>query len=476
MNKSNLLLVLFICAISFFSCEEKDDITIIEKNQISDTILKVDKFINDYMSEYYLWTEEMPSIDYTKQSDPYAYFDSLLYIDDKWSWLTDDYEGLMDYLSGTETSYGYSLAFGLFSNTDNYFAIVKYVDKNTPAERAGLVRGDIIINIDGASINDDNYRDLFYSSSMTITLGVLTDTGIAKGKTVSMTSEELETDPVLMSKVIELKGNKRVGYLVYTQYLHEYNYRLDEVFSEFKSAGITDLVLDLRYNGGGYITSAVHLCSSIAPSNVVNSEGRMVDITWNETVKEYYLSNNQSDKMYENFDKSVSSNLNLNRLFVLATNETASASEMTIASLMPYMDVVIIGDSTSGKYTASSTFQPIVYNKYSGKEELDRKISNWAMQPIIYKWANVDGLTDFKNGLAPDYLVDDQLLPAYPLGDLSEPLLRKAIDLIGDPGVVALKSAEDRRPSKLKYTLVDMPKSVNERLSKNLIHNLEIRQ
>lgn len=411
----------------------------------SDTIRLVNKFIDEDMTLYYLWTDEMPGLNYKKQTDPFAFFDSLLYTDDRWSFITDDYESLANSLKSTETTFGYSLAFGQFSNTNNYFAVIEYVNRYTPADKANLKRGDIIIGFNGESITSSNYKNLIYADKLTLQMGVYSILGISKGGEISLTSASVEMNPVLTQQVFDLNG-KKVGYMVYNHYYASYLDSLDAALRYFQDQQISELVLDLRYNPGGDLSAAQHLCSAMAPDEVVLGKKKLVDKKWNSQLQEYWYENGQTSELVVNFDPTVPVRLGLKRLFVLTTGHTASASELTITGLDPYMEVVSIGETTSGKYTGSVTLRPKV--KKNNEWVVDETISNWAMQPIVFKYSNSLGVTEFKDGLSPDYYVFDQLLPAWQLGDQNEPLLAKALEQISGETTLAVKSAgmEPRLP------------------------------
>jgi carboxyl-terminal processing protease len=133
---------------------------------------------------------------------------------------------------------------------------------------------------------------------------------------------------------------------------------------------------------------------------------------------------------------------------VLTGNGTASASELTICGLEPYMDVTTIGDTTYGKYTGSITIVPEdVYTNASDYADF----KNWGIQPIIFRYANSLGVTNFKNGFAPDFRVSDALLPASPLGELTEPLLKKAVENI--TGIII--PSQKKAPVPIEFDIVD---------------------
>jgi C-terminal processing protease CtpA/Prc len=105
----------------------------------------------------------------------------------------------------------------------------------------------------------------------------------------------------------------------------------------------------------------------------------------------------------------------MDRVYFLTTSGTASASELVIVGLDPYMDVIKIGEPT--------------YGKYAGAWVMPDDAEKWAIIPIVSKYANANGYTDFVDGLPPDYEIDDDLIRAVPFGDTRDPMLAKAIEL-----------------------------------------------
>jgi C-terminal processing protease CtpA/Prc len=421
--------------------------------QASALIQKINGFIKEAMSDVYLWNDKIPVIDIRYETDPKVYFDKLLFTEDRWSYITDDLTALEGSQKGIEKTYGYSLTFGRFIDavgnpTGNYFGIVEFVYPNTPASEAGFTRGDLIIRLNGGNITADNYRDLLYGTSVSVTKGILTSEGISTGETVVLVALELQLDPVYMYKVIEVEGHK-IGYLVYLQFIPDYNSTSLRVALEyFRENQITDLVLDLRYNPGGSISAAQYLTSSIAPVDIVNNNSVLVTYQWNDKYQAYWVSNGIQSQLGVNFDPAVPVRLGLSKLYVLTGYGTASASELTICGLEPYMEVVTVGDTTYGKYTASITIKPEEW--YNNEAEYS-DFKNWGLQPIVIRYANAQGVTNFKDGFAPDFRVRDELLPAFPLGDLTEPLLKKAVEDITGTTLPVPK----RAVSPVEYIFVD---------------------
>ena len=465
-----LFLVLF-SAVLLSGCKKDDIVPEEEKEKASDLTLKINAFIKTIMTDVYLWYKEMPVLDIKYETDSKAYFDKLLYTEDKWSVITDDVTSLEGSLQGVETTFGYSLAFGRFVNesgtpTGEYFTIVEYVYPNSPASEAGLERGDIIIKINGTAITDANYVTLFTGSSISVTEGILSPTGISQGSTFSMIAREMDLDPVLLYKIIEKSGHK-IGYLMYLQFITDYDdTSLRTALQYFKDNQITDLVLDLRYNPGGYTTAAQYLCSSIAPQNIVDDVRKLITFQWNDKYQAYWAANSVEEQLRIYFDPDVPVKLGLSKIHILTGKGSASASELTICGLEPYMNVILIGDNTYGKYTGSILFKPEdIYTNTSQYADF----KDWGIMPIVIRYANSLGVTNFTEGFVPDFLVDDELLPAYPLGDLTEPLLKKAVeDITGESikgsgkGIIpyrfdVIKRGSSRFDEQKKNLFLDIP-------------------
>lgn len=419
------------------------------KQKVPPLTRKVNAFIESAMNDIYLWYKEVPNIDIRYEPDPKAYFNKLLYEEDKWSYITDDIDALEKSFEGVETTYGYSLTFGRFKNTGDIFAIVEYVYPDTPASEAGLERGNIIVLMNNADISDENYTDLLYAESLNITLGILGEGGISvdPNSTVSMTAREMNLDPVFITDVLEHGGHK-IGYLFYAQYIENFNPRLNEAFQYFKNEQITDLVIDLRYNLGGGTAAASYLCSLVAPLNVVNEEETLVTLQWNDKYQQHWESINDTRNLKITFTKNPTAKLGLNKLHILTGASTASASELTITGLRPYMEVITVGEKTYGKYTGSITLKPEYFYKDSSYYE---DFDNWGIQPIVLKYANSLGETDFKNGFSPDIPVEDDLFSSIPLGNMQDPLLKAAVEDITGTEIIAIKKASMTIP----YTIFD---------------------
>ena len=444
--------------ISLLTSCKKDDIP-------QDDNIEVSAWLYDWMKDVYFWNETISTaIDVEKKTDPEAFFYELIYDEeDKWSYITDDWKSLELELSGTPVSMGYSPAFGSFSGSSRVFIVVEYVYPGSPAHNAGLKRGDIILTINGVTMDTSNYYDLYSQSGYTAGLGVYADNTITpSGKTITMTAASFQADPLVYDSVFTI-ADKKIGYMVYTEFISgendQYLVTLDRVFDRFRSNGISDIIIDLRYNPGGEIAPSGYLASALAPYSVVSSSSIFVTFLYNKVLQSYFERKEgaESENLIFKFPAN-SHNIDFSRVYFLTTSFSASASELLIVGLRPYMDVVMVGESTYGKYTGMW----VIYDFN------DPPAHNWAILPIVMKYANSLGYTDFKNGLEPDIAVEDNLLQAKPFGDTEDPILNAALeDITG----ISLKSA--RSWEKPGYMRLD---NRTDRLRRNIFIPGKIQQ
>jgi C-terminal processing protease CtpA/Prc len=245
---------------------------------------------------------------------------------------------------------------------------------------------------------------------------------VPNGKTVSLTKTVLDENPILVNTVIN-SGTKKIGYLMYNGFYSNYDSKLNEAFGTLKSQGITDLVLDLRYNGGGSVQTAARLASMITGAFTGQVFAKQ---QWNAKIESYFNSNDpESLKNYfvNKIGTTPLNSLNLTKIYILTSKSTASASELVINGLKPYITVVQIGDVTIGKNVGSVT----LYDSPTfGKINRNPK-HRYAMQPLVLKIVNKDGFGDYQSGLIPTFQQTENVGDLGVLGSSSEPLLKTAI-------------------------------------------------
>ena len=438
------IFILPLLGILFFTSCSTDDINPSanqgsELPDIGSDSENIPDWIYDEMSFFYFWNDDLPQAEPNGDEDPEPYFNSLLNSVDQFSYISDDAESIIEEKSGTIIAMGFSPSFGVFTNSDNLFAVVEYVYPGSPADQSGISRGDIILKINGEDLDDNNYLDLTSNEGFSVTLGEFNGQSISlTNDIISIETGIIELDPVIHYEVKEVNGIK-VGYLVYVDFISgeddKWLKSLENALGSMKSEGISQLILDLRYNPGGEVRVAQLLASALAPASAGLNEEVLVSFEYNDNLQNYFISREGQDSpnLYSRFSQ-TENNLNLNEVYVLTTGNTASASELVINGLKPYMNVTMIGEPTFGKF----------YGSFLLYDENDPPKHNWAIAPIVLKYANANGVTDFVNGLMPDVLLVDDLLNAREFGDESDPMLATALTLIQGANLSNSKISTDR--------------------------------
>ena len=260
---------------------------------------------------------------------------------------------------------------------------------------------------------------------------------MSNGKSVTVTKVELQTNPILADTIISWSG-KKVGYLAYSQFLTSFDDSLRAIFGRFKTAGVNELVLDFRYNGGGYVVSS-DLITNLTVKNAAARVGNLMNKkVYNKTYSAYLAKTYSDSSAFLTKFKSEPNNLGtLSRVFVLTAGNTASASELVINNLLPFMDVILIGENTYGKNVGSFTITD------------PNKRWDYGLQPITFLTENADKKSNYGtvDGFTPNYKLADNVLPYKALGNPAETYLSKALSIIGN--VAYQPSSSERSP---KYT------------------------
>jgi C-terminal processing protease CtpA/Prc len=231
---------------------------------------------------------------------------------------------------------------------------------------------------------------------------------------------------------------------MYNSFIGNFDDELNQAFGELKSEGVEELVLDLRYNGGGDVDSAVDLASMI--TGQFEGEIFMKEM-WNATYQAYF-EENAPERLLNLFDSKIRTgesinSLNLSKVYILSTASTASASELIINGLEPYINVIQIGETTTGKFQASVTlYDSEDFSKDSGVNENH----TYALQPLVLKSANANGKSDYFNGLDPDVELSENINNLGVLGDLQEPFLQAAVNHIKGISKIGADAEQHKRP------------------------------
>ncbi|TRO63268.1 S41 family peptidase [Christiangramia sabulilitoris] len=409
-------------------------------NSIENSELEIESFIFNGLNEIYLYKADIPELQegyfesnndrlefLAEAGSPEELFDDLTSSQDRFSFITDDYRRLEDRFNGVSGATGIKFGIGRISGTNNVFGIIRYILPGTSAEAAGLKRGDIFTEINGQKLTSNNFASLIENSNFTINVGYVENNQIVlTDKNVQLSDENYTENPIYISKVLEV-GNRKIGYLMYNSFIGNFDNELNDAFGDFKSAGVTDLILDLRYNGGGSVETATDLASMITGQ----FKGEVfIKEQWNAKYQSFYESQNP-EALLNKFDDRIRTgaginSLNLSEAYILTSSSSASASELMINGLDPYINVIQVGGQTVGKFQASVTlYDSENFGRAGASEE-----HQYAMQPLVFKSLNADGNTDYVNGLSPDVEYIEDLNDFGTLGEEDEPLLATALNKI----------------------------------------------
>lgn len=435
----------------------------------TDQQVSINTEIKDYiwkgLNLWYYWQEQVDDLADTfddNQSnyvnylqaiaDPEDFFNSLNHADDRFSWIDPDYNNLENQLSGISASNGMKfILYRRCSGCETLIGAVTYVLPNSDAETKGVIRGDLFNAVDGQELTLNNYRGLLYGQSLNYSIDLInydsaTDVVIPRDITINLVKEEnFQEEPIHRNVVVDHNGT-RVGYLMYNKFVgevdangdgtneYDFNQALIDAFASFRSENINELVVDLRYNGGGSVRTCTYLASLITGQFTGTIFAQQ---QWNSKLMAYFNDLNTNSNPNDDFDLNdyfvdttttgvAIQGLNLNRVYILTSGRSASASELLINGLSPHIDVVQIGTATYGKNVGSITIYDYVDN--SGDERNPNH--TYAMQPIVLKIANSENFADYTNGLEPDVELRETASTYGVLGAVSEPLFAAALNHI----------------------------------------------
>lgn len=432
------------------SCyKDKDD----EQPTLPPVVVKneVNDFVWSAMNIFYLYKSEIPNLADNRFATDEAYttylngfsqtedlFESLIYqkeVVDRFSFITDDYIALEQQFDGVFKSNGLESNYYYEPGSNSkVFGLIRLVLNDSEASAAGVKRGQIFNSIDGVQMTAENFNSLLNQDTYTINFATYNDNGTAtpdddflesSSESTTLTKKAYTENPIHTSKVLDINGTK-IGYLLYNSFTSNFDKQLNAAFGEFKSVGVEHLVLDLRYNGGGSVNTAALLGSMITGQF---NEKVFSKLVWNET-----LQSENSLYMFKNTASEAGgaiNSLNLEKVYVLTTSRTASASELIINSLSPYIDVVQIGDRTTGKTQASVT----LYDSPNFSRQNANTNHKYALQPLVAVSVNKDDASVPPSGLLSDmnqFRMKEAVDNLGVLGDAKEPFLAKAIaDITG---------------------------------------------
>lgn len=376
------------------------------------------------LQQDYFWYRDLPdSIDPDAYNSPTELLNAVRSPLDRFSYIVTRQEYDDRFINATFFGYGFSSR-----RSDNNTALqIVYVYDDGSAAVNGLRRGDKIVEIEGVSVADwlsqlDDgtvTNDDIYGPNEA---GVMRNFVWRKPDNTVVTANFIKGDVTtntVFHRSVTTSGNKRIGYLVFNSFIERAEQDLQQAFAGFFVQGVNELILDLRYNGGGYIRVANQLSSQIALEAVRNK----VFISYR------YNDKNSSKNTTTRFSLGkATSVLNLQRVVVLTTAGTCSASEMVINSLAPFIDVVQVGETTCGKPIG---MQPVNVNEY-------------VLSAINFQTVNALGQGDYFDGLQPNCPVAETITGDW--GVTTDPLYAEALNYIdnGRCSEVAVYAASSR--------------------------------
>lgn len=411
------LVILFSILLTLAGCSK-------ENKKSSETTSEIKKFERTMMEHYYYWADQMGSPN-PNSYDVQEYFNAMLVKKDRWSWMCDG-DQYNSNQTGVSTSFGLHLKQPITYYQD-YNVYIAYVDSDSPVGKEGIKRGYQLTKINGTPIltivSENKLTDLLSNSTNTFTFKDLS--GVEKD--YQLTQASYKSKSVISTHIFNnsncpiLPPSKKVGYINYLTFNDNMKNEIIQALSQMKEEGIEDLILDLRYNGGGDLDLCTNIASLIAPESA-NSK-TFIKVTHNST---------QSSNDFVCSIERSSNSLDLNNLYVITSPSTASASESLINGLSPYMNIITVGEKTYGK---PNGMYVILYPNNT----TDISKVQYAFYPICFYCLNSQGKADFENGLTPTYSRGDDLYHDF---GVEEDLIYSCLNHIATGSVPTLAKKE----------------------------------
>jgi C-terminal processing protease CtpA/Prc len=418
MKKSVFLLSIIV--IGFIGCKKSVDPIVVAPT----TDQEARDYLYTQMNQYYLWYNLMPVVTKEDYKDPYELLEAMRYKTlDRWSFIQTNAE----YTAQSTGSFvGHGISMGL--DATNQVRIVQ-IYKNSPLYASHVRRGWIVKKLNGTDlapifISHDGtaYSNLIGASSADVTNTFLFQTPAGKDTTITSQKSAFTLNTVIVADTLHLKSGI-TGHLVFDQFISPSNQELKDAFTYFSQNNIKDLIVDLRYNGGGDLSVLTNMASYVAGSSKFSTP--FLKLTFNDKNTKYNTTYNYN---------TISAPLSITRLIVITTRGTASASEDFINGLKPVFDVKTIGDTTNGK--------PV------GMVGIPYK-TDYMFWPISFSLVNASNTGEFYKGIAPIKEVADDITRDW--NDRNESCLRESIYYLEHGAVSAKSLSVDQKIRTVKF-------------------------
>jgi C-terminal processing protease CtpA/Prc len=358
-------------------------------------------FVRDTMQAYYYWYKELPDPDPASFSSPEAYLEAVRYrpLDSSFSYITSKASSDAFFSESQFIGFGFS-----YKRTGDLELRVAQAFPASPAAEAGMDRGDFLVSVNGKSVADllrtGEIATIFGAEQVGVTADVAWRDLQGRPRSATL-AKRLVTIPTVSQTAVLDAGPARVAYVHFRNFVQPSVEALNAAFTQIRDAGATELVLDLRYNGGGLVSVAQHLAGLIAGPPLVGQV--FVQFTHNDK---------QSSRNTAYSFEAKPQALAVTRLVVIATRGSASASEAVVNGLRPYMDVKVVGDWTYGKPVGQYGF------------DFCEKV----LFPVSFLVTNARGEADYFGGIPADCAAADDL--DHPLASPEEASLAEALHVV----------------------------------------------
>jgi len=358
-------------------------------------------FVRDTLQAWYYWYKELPSPDPASFSSPEAYLDAVRYrtLDSSFSFITTKASSDAFYSDSQFIGFGLS-----YKQTSDAELRLVQAFPGSPAADAGMNRGDYLLSVNGKAVADllrTGEIDTVFGAEQ---VGVTADIAwrdLQRRQHSATLAKRLVTIPTVSQTAVLDAGSSRVAYIHFRNFVQPSVDALNTAFTQVRDAGATELVLDLRYNGGGLVSVAQHLAGLVGGDPLVGKV--FVQFTHNDKQTSH-------DTAYR-FEAKPQA-LGLSRLVVIATRGSASASEAVVNGLRPYMDVKVVGDRTYGKPVGQYGFD----------------FCDKVLYPVAFLVTNALGQADYFDGIPADCAAADDV--DHPLASPEEASLAEALYVV----------------------------------------------